>query len=917
MDFSAFEAVPGISVVIHPNDPLFTIEAVTNDFVEQLGIGRNELVGRGLFEAFPNPPTHNRNSGEEPIRKSFARVIDHKKRDEIRVLRFDRNLSDGSFAETYWKINNAPILATSGEVLFIIHSSVDITHEVLAQKKIDTSKGIEKAYNFFISAPVIIGFLTGEDYVIELANEGLLEIWGKGSEVIGKPLLQALPELGLQQIISLLNQVRNTGEPFYAYEYPITLIRNGKEEELYFDFIYKPYYETGSNEKASGIISVGHDVTEKVLSRKKIKESEEKYSTLFNAMDQGFCVLELIFDEQDKPVNYKFLEINPVFEKQTGLKDAEGKTVKELVPGLEDHWFQLYGNVSVTGQPVRFTEGSAAMGRWFDVYAFPIGQGHRRNVALLFTDITESRRAEEALRLSESNLRNMILQAPVAMGILKGLSFTVEIANDRLYELWGRGEKELINQPLFDALPEVRHQGFEELLTKVYTTGESYSAYGVPVTVPRGGTVQTVYINFLYEPFREGDASVSGIMVVATDVTNQVQARMKVEESNKELQFAMNAMPQMVWVTKPDGYHEFYNNQWYEYTGLTYEESIDTGWDTVLHEEDKQRSWKVWKHSLQTGDPYEIEYRFKRHDGEYRWFLGRALPLKDEKGNIIKWFGTCTDIDDQKKTAHVMEEMVKDRTRELQLTIQELERSNANLEDFAYAASHDLKEPVRKIRTFSDRLKHHLKERLEEEDLSYFERMDRATLRMQNLIDDLLEYSHVATNNQLAEEIDLNKKINLVLEDLELEIAEKKASIKVSDLPVIFGHRRQIQQLLQNLVTNALKFHKPDLPPEITISSTVVSGNEVDADLIEIAAELKNRTFHRLVISDNGIGFEQKYADKIFKMFQRLHGKAEYDGTGIGLAIARKVVENHRGFITAVGAPGEGATFTVLLPKEE
>jgi PAS domain S-box-containing protein len=498
------------------------------------------------------------------------------------------------------------------------------------------------------------------------------------------------------------------------------------------------------------------------------------------------------------------------------------------------------------------------------------------------------------------------------MAILRGPSFVVEIANDRMFELWGRGKEQLLHKSIFEGLPEAKDQGYEDLLNEVFTTGNTFSAHGIPVTLPRHGKKETVYIDLLYEAFREGDGTISGVMAVATEVTAQVLARMQMEESNKQFQFVTDFMPQIIWSTKPDGYHDFYNKRWYDYTGLTYEQSKDSGWNSVLHPDDLERAQKVWRRSLDTGEPYEIEYRFRRCDGSYRWFLGRALPLKDDTGAVLKWYGTLTDIDDQKKSSDLLEEKVKERTLELESQKKELERSNANLEDFAYAASHDLKEPIRKIRTFSDRLKHQLKDRLLDEDQYFLQRMDKSTERMQLLIDDLLEYSHVSTSTNYSEEINLNKKVSQVLEDLEVEIVEKNAKVTVGPLPSIKGHRRQIQQVFQNLITNALKFRKPDVRPEIQISSAVISGENVNT--FNSGEKSKYELYNMIQVSDNGIGFEQDHAEKIFKMFQRLHGKAEYDGTGIGLAIVRKVVENHHGFITAEGKPGEGATFKIFLP---
>jgi signal transduction histidine kinase len=276
---------------------------------------------------------------------------------------------------------------------------------------------------------------------------------------------------------------------------------------------------------------------------------------------------------------------------------------------------------------------------------------------------------------------------------------------------------------------------------------------------------------------------------------------------------------------------------------------------------------------------------------------------------------TISKMDDD-HLIHIFTDITPIKQAQLQLerTIEELKRSNTNLEEFAYAASHDLKEPIRKIRTFSERLKNKLQDRLLDEDQHYFQRMEKATERMQALIDDLLNYSHVSNSIDYSDDIDLNKKVLQVLEDLEVEVAQKKANVIVAKLPVIKGHRRQIQQVFQNLITNALKFSNPGAIPEIRITASVVSGEEMTS--FKLPEGLKSTRFNLIEISDNGIGFEQEYADKIFKMFQRLHGKAEYEGTGIGLAIVRKVVENHKGFIRAESTPGKGATFKVLLPLE-
>jgi PAS domain S-box-containing protein len=907
IDYNAiFESRPGNSIVLLPDAPKFTVIAVSNDFAHATGIKREDLIGKGHFEMFPQNPDDVLFTGEHNMRASFDYVLTHKEPHLMPQQRYDLLDGDGTFTEKYWKAYNVPVLNNRAEVLYIIHTSEDITALVKAEQKEEEMKGIEKAYNLFMSAPVIIGILHGDHYVIELANEGLLEVWGRTSDVIGKPLLEAIPELKEQGFIALLDQVRITGEPFYAHGFPITLNRSGEEEVLYFDFVYKPIYNNSERGIASGIISVGYDVTAQVMARKKAKESEAKYRSLFESMDQGFCVLEMIFDQDNHPIDYRFLETNPVFEQQTGLKDAIGKTARELVPDLESRWFDLYGTVALRGEPIRFTEGSETMGRWFDVYAFSIGDSASRKVALLFTDISERKRAEELNRKSEQNLRNTILQAPVAMAILKGPRFIVEIANKRMYELWGRGEAELLGKSIFDGLPEVRDQGYEGLLTGVYTTGERFTALGIPVTLPRNGIRETVYINLLYEAFKEVDGTISGVIAVAYDVSDQVLARIKVEDANKEFQFVTDFMPQMIWVTRPDGYHYYYNKQWYDYTGLTYEETKGKGWNTVFHPEDQQRAWEAWNHSLNTGEPYEIEYRCRRYDGIYRWVLGRALPLKDATGTILKWFGTCTDIDDQKRANEVMEQRIEERTQELQ-------QVNNQLKQFTYAASHDLQEPLRKIGFFLDMLMNQLGPDLAEENKSIAVKIQHTTERMRNLIDDLLDYSNTELGVMGLGDVNLTNLLYDVLEDMEAIITQKGATINLQELPVVKGDSRQLRQMFQNLISNALKYHKSNTSPQVNISAQRINGKDVKA---EVPQEKSNMFFYLIQIKDNGIGFDQTDAKRIFHLFQRLHGRKEYEGTGVGLSLVQKVVENHKGFIWAESTPGEGATFSILLPVE-
>lgn len=401
------------------------------------------------------------------------------------------------------------------------------------------------------------------------------------------------------------------------------------------------------------------------------------------------------------------------------------------------------------------------------------------------------------------------------------------------------------------------------------------------------------------------------------DVTRLEQATQQVQKKNAELQsaiqqfrFVTDFMPQMVWAAQPNGYHDFYNQQWYDYTGLDQQQANNNSWAVVLHSEDYEKAWKVWQHSLETGDPFETEYRMRRRDGHYRWFLARAYPMQDEHGAIVKWFGTCTDIDDQKRAEQLLEDKIQSRTRELKLLNKRLEASNSDLLQFASVASHDLKEPLRKIHFFSGLIREQLPEDINGTIATYIDRIIKASSRATNLINDVLSYSRLSNDN-LFTKVDLNKIVQEILQDFELVIQEKDAQIKVEKLPVITAVPGQMRQLFQNIINNALKFHKPNQPPFIQIACNSIEKNDY-ADLKDTKGVV-----YEIKIKDDGIGFDNQYAQKIFSLFQRLNNKEKYEGTGIGLAIANKIVERHQGLIVAKGETGKGAEFNIILPEEQ
>ncbi|WP_080056531.1 sensor histidine kinase [Spirosoma aerolatum] len=299
-------------------------------------------------------------------------------------------------------------------------------------------------------------------------------------------------------------------------------------------------------------------------------------------------------------------------------------------------------------------------------------------------------------------------------------------------------------------------------------------------------------------------------------------------------------------------------------------------------------------------------------------------PLKNKQGAVYGIIATGVEITLQvaahqalllreeqlRQQSMELDRQVAERTQQLEDSIQDLKRSNQNLQQFAYIASHDLQEPLRKIQQFGDLLQNQYRTELGE-GITYLERMQNAAHRMSSLIRDLLSYSRISTQRRTSQPVSLTTIVEDVVQNLELLIQETAATIQTGDLPQVAGDASQLEQLFQNLVSNALKFRRFGVAPQIQIVSSEVMASDLPVDFKP--HRLANG-YYRIDVVDNGIGFEEKYLDRIFMVFQRLHGRSEYAGTGIGLAICEKVVLNHGGWINAQSRPGQGATFSVYLP---
>jgi PAS domain S-box-containing protein len=365
--------------------------------------------------------------------------------------------------------------------------------------------------------------------------------------------------------------------------------------------------------------------------------------------------------------------------------------------------------------------------------------------------------------------------------------------------------------------------------------------------------------------------------------------------SEERFRALADTVPAIVWTATPDGTITFANEQWFQYCGLTPEQNARHWLEFVIHPDDRQRCLTAWSQALTYGSRYEIEVRNRRHDGVYRWFLTRAMPVRDTAGRITEWYGTTTDIHDRKQA----EEQLQRKTEDLVRLNAELERSNAELEAFASIVSHDLKEPLRGIRNYAYFLLEDYKDTLDTEGVAKLQTLTRLTQRMEALIESLLRYSSIGRDELTPHETDLNLVVREALELLKARLEDSDVEVRLPRLlPIVRGDRVQLTEVFTNLLSNAMKYNdKAEKWVEIGVQENLQSG----------AAPVFS-------VRDNGIGIAPQHWERIFTIFRRLHAHEAFGGgVGAGLTIVKKIVERHGGRIWVESTPGQGSIFYFTL----
>jgi PAS domain S-box-containing protein len=626
----------------------------------------------------------------------------------------------------------------------------------------------------------------------------------------------------------------------------------------------------------------------------------------YRRMQRASAHLAALVDSSDDAIVSKTLQgriesWNPAAERLFGYSPAEaiGRSITLIIPperlAEEAHILETIkrGERIEHFETIRMTKDGRRIEVSLSVSPIRDASGSLIGASKIARDITARRRTEAQLhehRESIAQLNRLIELAFEAILVWDWNGGVVQW-NHGCEQLYGFSREEALGRVSHDLLgtrfPQSRRATEEELLSRGAWAGElrHRAKDGSEVIVDSRMQLLTLDGRRL-------------VLESNRDITERKRAEEALKANEERYRQVLESLPQLVWTCRADGAADYFSRQWFEYTGTRLEEDLGYGWTARLHEEDRERALGMWARCLQDGQAYDADARIRGKDGRYRWFKQRASPIIDAGGSIEKWFGTSTDITDLIEAREIIRRANVDLERRVIERTQQLEDANSELQAFAHSVAHDLRAPLRNIQGYASALLEDEQDRLSEEGALYARRMAQGAVRLDGLIQDLLAYSRLSRAEVAFERVDLDLLIKVVLEELAPEIAAREARISVAPhLGVIRGNRAVLGQVLTNLVSNAIKFVPQDVLPSVDISGAR-DGNCV-----------------LLTVADNGIGIAPEHHERIFRVFERLHGGESYPGTGIGLAIVRRGIERLGGRVHLESTPGKGSRFTIALPS--
>ena len=858
---------------------------------------------------------------------------------------------------------------------------------------------IDRFNSLVEASPMPTAIYKGAQMIISAANQAMLDLWGKTEDVIGKKLLEGIPELENQPFLGILENVYTSGETYYTKEFPADLVIGGVLKTFYFTFTYKPLKNDAGETFA--IINTAAHLTELVEARKQIAETQERLTFALNSAEIGTWDLDPIYNKVNWDARCRELFGFPKeglvkFEDVLGCIHPDDEPAvnlavsKAIDPGEHAQYDIKYRTLNKADNLLRWVhcKGKAYFNDEGVAYRFA---GIAQDIT---AEIAANRREQQLLTLINNNadhmtvadLKGNVIYMNKASRLLLGVDLKADVSNLSAKDFYTPAELDrvqnhiikeidpikgwqgnitfsnfktrenipcrvsylLIEDPATgeiigrgatarDLRPEIRAKAELEKLASIVDSSEDFCNYcdtdgntlyinpsgknliGIseenivksnlfdyhspssndkikneilPLLFAEGrwsGELELLHqqtkefipihkqLFMIREEFTNLPVAIAGI---ARDLRPELNVRKILADKNSalqnvvnELEFLANTVPSVVWTSKPDGNLDYINQRWFDQTAKSNEETLGKRWLESVHPDDVPFATKAWQISLETGAPYEIEFRCMDKHNNYRWYLVRAMPLKDQNGKIVKWYGTNNDVHHQK----------------------ELEKQKDN---FLGIASHELKTPVTSLKAYAQVMESMFKRSGDFKNADLLGKMNKQVDRLTNLISDLLDVTKINSgrlqfNNA---EFDFNEMVEEVIEDVERTSFKHIIKKELKFNKTIFGDRDRICQVVTNLLTNAVKY-SPD-------ANEVVIYTEEDQESVKVC------------VQDYGIGISAELQDSVFEQFYRVSGNTEhtFPGLGLGLYISSEIVKRLGGKIWVNSVQGKGSTFGFSIP---
>jgi PAS domain S-box-containing protein len=736
-----------------------------------------------------------------------------------------------------------------------------------------------------------IGLLSPEGTLVEVNHTALLFAGLEADDVIGKPFWETYWWNYSEEIQKQLKHAITNAASGKLVRYEVE-VRGEKDKRITVDFSLEPIFDAEGN--VIWILPEGRDITAQKYERE-VKEQE------YRRLQASHNMLKSIINSTSDLIgaidsNYNFTLYNDAYQNEIhklfGTKVEQGMKMHQVVKNhpeyLEDA-LALWGS-ALSGKSftvTRMYHHQRTHPLYYEYTFNPIydQEGKIGGAVQVIRDQTERIKAEQEIKdMNEIVLLAEVIPQKVWSSKPDGKN---DYVNNRFLtyagltfeQMMGAGWEKIIHP---DDLPNTLQKWKESLKTgKTYEVEYRLRSKDGEYLWHLGRSI----------PMRDNNGEIIKWMGTATNIHRRKLLEQAIKNQVEEFEFLIDFIPHIVWKALPDGKVIFYNKQWFEFTGISQEEGTQGLWKMSPHPDDQERTIKAWQNSIKTGENYNIEHRIASKDGMYRWIHSRALPLKDHEGNILMWYGTATDIHDEKT---YLEELVWIQ-KQLQERNKELTRINVDLDNFVYTASHDLRTPILNLASLLSLLQEELETREKEGTTkTILDMMKQSIDRLEKTINELSEIAKLQKEKENQEDVSFQEMYEEVYHDLEHLINKTGAEVHTDfQQGQIYYPPKHLRSVLYNLLSNAVKYTAPKRKP-----------------LIRLSTYAKNERAC-LTVADNGLGLDKRQQAKLFQMFTRIHTHVE--GTGVGLYMIKRIVENNGGNISVESEPEKGTTFTVCF----